>query len=92
MADFDNPPATPTPTPGPLVSLERFLKSLKGTEDEIWGKLLRVEAKAKAMTVEAWKQFIAEIAARGAHPLHPDFNPDATKAPPAPANPKKMKK
>lgn len=74
---------------GQPVSLDRFLRSLAGTEYAIWGKLLRAEAVAKTLTAEAWHAMIAEIATRPAHPADARFRPDATKARPAPANPRR---
>lgn len=67
----------------PLIPLERFLRSLQGTEVEVWGKLLRVEARVKSMTAEGWSALLEELGGRAAHPLHPAFTAQQTKAPPA---------
>lgn len=68
-----------------MISLDRFLKQIKGTENEVWGKILRVEARAKVMTAEAWSLLLQEISGRPAHPSDPAFvNKTAPKPAPNP--------
>lgn len=71
----------------PVLTLDKFLRTLRGTEKEVWGKLLRAEARAKAMTAEAWHELLAEIEKRPAHPADPAFQQKV--APQPLPNPKK---
>lgn len=72
---IDNPAAAPeSVTPGSRkLHIDKFLASLKGTEDEVYARLIRYEAKLKVMEAEAWKAMLDGVKARAAHPHHPDW-------------------
>ena len=53
-------PNTPTEQAFP-VPLARFLPSLKGTADEIWGRLLKLEHGSEKHTLEEWQAVLAAL-------------------------------
>lgn len=77
MTDDQNPFAEQKPpvdvAGSRRITLQRFVATLKGTEDEIWSKLLQFRAKAMLMEVSAWRKLIEDLKAEPAHPHHPDW-------------------
>lgn len=55
--------ALPTPSDDFTLPLAAFLAHLKGTEDEIWSKLLRVKHGTETRVFSSWKQALAALKA-----------------------------
>lgn len=49
------PSPQPTPTDDFTLPLSTFLTHLRGTEDEVWEKLLRITHGAETRVFSAWK-------------------------------------
>lgn len=60
----------PQAQPPVHIPLKRYLSRLKGTDEEIYSKLLQIEAGMVAKTAEAWRALLEEIKNRPAHPGH----------------------
>lgn len=58
---------------GPRLTLARFLATLKGTEDEVYSKLIQIRAKTVMMEAEAWRRLLEDLKGEAAHPLHPNW-------------------
>jgi hypothetical protein len=65
--------AVGTTASSPRLTLARFLATLRGTEEEIYGRLIQLRAKAMVMEAHAWRQLLEDIKAEAAHPLHPKW-------------------
>lgn len=49
------------------VPLAQWLKGLRGTEEQVYAKVLRAEAGLVAKTAAAWRDLLEEIKNRPAH-------------------------
>ena len=57
----------------PRLTLAKFLASLRGTEEEVYGKLITLRARVMVMEALAWRKLLEDIKTEAAHPLHPDW-------------------
>ena len=75
MAEEVKTPAT-APAAGPSsprLTLSRFLATLRGTDEEVYGKLIQLRAKTVMMEADAWRRLLEDLKAEAAHPLHPNW-------------------
>lgn len=54
-------------SPAMRIPLRRWLARLRGTDEEVYSKLLIAEAGLVAKTAEAWRELLEEIKGRPAH-------------------------
>lgn len=44
-----------------IITKAKFIKSLKGTEDEVFSRLIQHEVKLQAMTAQAWAKVMKQL-------------------------------
>jgi len=50
--------------PEPIVRISKYLESLRGTHDEVFSRLIRLESRVQARTKASWDALLEEIKSR----------------------------
>jgi hypothetical protein len=58
----------PASEPAPKLTVSQFVQTLKGTEHEVWTRLLLGRHRFAVMTASAWHAVLREIGVEPAHP------------------------
>lgn len=59
--------------PGPGGRMMMSARTLPGTEEEVWLKLLAIRHPNERHSAEQWRKFIEQYGKEQAHPTHPEY-------------------